>query len=172
MLQRVTQKQIDGVAALVREYRAAESDPDKSRGILAEITVLCSFIKRRRHLALLGCDNAAVPAAELKSAVSESLRALKYLGVEGSVFCTVSGNIPAKAAEAFYEFFEAAAQAKSLTALEVRIAQPDGKPRISIAASADLPPIAAEFPTAEISHDGGEWSLLLVWEEETHDCFQ
>lgn len=165
MLQRVTQKQIDGVAALVREYHAAENDPQKSRGILAEITVLCSFIKRRRHLALLCCENEEIPAAELKSAVSESLRALKYLGVEGSVFCTASGNINGNAAEKFYEFFEAAAEAKSLSSLEIRIAQPSGKPRISInaAAEADFSEISADFPSAEISRDGGEWSLLLEW---------
>lgn len=164
MLQRVTQKQIDGVAALVREYHAAENDPSRSRRILAEITVLCSFIKRRRHLALLCCENDTVSAAELKTAVSESLRALKYLGVEGSVFCTVSGNIAGNAAELFYEFFEAAAETRTLTALEIRIAQPNGKPRISMnAAAADLSAISADFPEAEISCDDGEWSLLLEW---------
>lgn len=166
MLQRVTQKQIDGVAALVREYHAAENDSDRSRRILAEIAVLCSFIKRRRHLALLYCENDAVPAAELKSAVAESLRALKYLGTEGSVFCGISGNIHGNAAESFYEFFEAAAETGSLTSLEVRIAQPNGKPRISInaASSADLSVISADFPTADITYDAGEWSLLLEWE--------
>ena len=164
MLQRVTQKQIDGVAALVREYHAAENDPSRSRRILAEITVLCSFIKRRRHLALLCCENDTVSVAELKTAVSESLRALKYLGVEGSGFCTVSGNIAGNAAELFYEFFEAAAETRSLTALEIRIAQPNGKPRISMnAAAADLSAISADFPEAEISCDDGEWSLLLEW---------
>ena len=57
MLRSVTQQQIDKIAVRVDEYQASDKNSDESRRILARIAVLCGFIKRRRHLALLNYRN-------------------------------------------------------------------------------------------------------------------
>ena len=65
LLRSVTQKQIDGIAALEKAYRQTP-DKTEARSILAQIAVLCCFIKRRKHLALSNYRDHRISAPELR----------------------------------------------------------------------------------------------------------
>ncbi len=82
LLRSATQTQIDRIAELTKEYRRISStDPDSAKTLLAEIAVLCSYIKRRKHLTLLTDRDIKIAAAELERAFNESFQTLKLLGV-------------------------------------------------------------------------------------------
>lgn len=75
LLRSATQTQIDRIAELTKEYRRISStDPDSAKTLLAEIAVLCSYIKRRKHLTLLTDRDIKIPATELHRAFNESLK--------------------------------------------------------------------------------------------------
>lgn len=87
LLRSAAQKQIDRIAVLMKEYQiVCETSPEISSELLAEIAVLCSYIKRRKHLTLLADREQNIPAGELERAFSESLQMLKPLGVRGILF--------------------------------------------------------------------------------------
>lgn len=87
LLQSAVQNQIDRIAELMKEYRTAcETSSEASSKLLAEIAVLCSYIKRRKHLTLLTDRERKIPVNELESAFSESLQMLKLLNVRGILY--------------------------------------------------------------------------------------
>lgn len=105
LLRSVTQKQIDGIAALEKAYRQTP-DKTEARSILAQIAVLCCFIKRRKHLALSNYRDHRISAPELRGAFRESMQTLELLGVAHS-FYMEEGLAPEGAeAGAMYAFFE------------------------------------------------------------------
>lgn len=78
LLQSATQRQIDRVAVLTKDYqKLSETDPSEAQKRLSEIAVLCSYIKRRKHLTLLADRDYKVAVTELERAFSESLQTLK-----------------------------------------------------------------------------------------------
>lgn len=87
LLRSATQTQIDRIAELTKEYRRISStDPDNAKTLLAEIAVLCSYIKRRKHLTLLTDRDIKIAETELHRAFNESLQTLKLLGVRSSLY--------------------------------------------------------------------------------------
>ena len=69
LLQSATQKQINRISALTQEYRRiSKSDTNRVKMLLAEIAVLCSYIKRRKHLTLLADRDCKVAVSELERA--------------------------------------------------------------------------------------------------------
>ncbi len=78
LLQSATQRQIDRIAVLTKDYqKLSETDPSEAQKRLSEIAVLCSYIKRRKHLTLLADRDYKVAVTELERAFSESLQTLK-----------------------------------------------------------------------------------------------
>ena len=107
LLQSVTQKQIDGIAALVKEYQqSGDKGSESARRILAKIAVLCSFIKRRKHLALSNYKDYRIPAEELRSAFRESMKTLELLDVSHSFYFAETELLDGSEATALYDFFE------------------------------------------------------------------
>ena len=87
LLRSATQTQIDRIAELTKEYRRISStDHDSAKTLLAEIAVLCSYIKRRKHLTLLTDRDIKIAGTELHHAFNESLQTLKLLGVRSSLY--------------------------------------------------------------------------------------
>ena len=87
LLRSATQTQIDRIAELTKEYRRISStDHDSAKTLLAEIAVLCSYIKRRKHLTLLTDRDIKIAGTELHRAFNESLQTLKLLGVRSSLY--------------------------------------------------------------------------------------
>lgn len=166
LIQVVTQKQIDGISNLVQEYQWQEKDSDAARIILSKITVLTTYIKRRRHLELIADRDARVPARELEMAFAESLRALELLGVTSSLFVSVSKTIVGTTATMFYDFFENIVELGmgKLQALHVRVVDREDGIRITITAecSADLSSLSEQYPEVELDNYEGEQTCVLT----------
>lgn len=169
LLQAVTQKQIDRIALLVRAYQGAEKPSDASKIILAKIAVLCSFIKRRKHLALLVYKDYDIPLAELKAAFGESLQTLELLGVSHSLFVDAQKMLNGSDATTLYDFFEDVVEAglDSLRSINVRLVRLNGCLRIAISAecAADLSALQKNYPMGEFDRDADEWTCLLALKE-------
>jgi len=108
LLRSATQKQIDRISVLMKEYRLiCVTSPEISSELLAEIAVLCSYIKRRKHLTLLADREQKMPVSETERAFSESLQTLKLLNVKGTLYIddTIS-DISGIASAAVFDFYE------------------------------------------------------------------
>ena len=106
LLQSATQTQIDRIAVLTKEYQQI-SDTDRAKTLLAEIAVLCSYIKRRKHLTLLTDRDYKVAITELERAFTESLQTLKLLNVYSTLFIDSSlSMLSGKAAAAMFDLYE------------------------------------------------------------------
>ena len=169
MLRSVTQQQIDKIAVRVDEYQASDKNSDESRRILARIAVLCGFIKRRRHLALLNYRNYDIPAAEMENAFGETIRALGLLSVRGTYFVDAV-MLNGRAAALAYDFFEDCVEETvgELEAVNVRLARPRGLLRVTVSLDTrkDLSAIKHKYPSAEIDTDDGEQTLILPLESD------
>ena len=169
MLRSVTQQQIDKIAVRVDEYQASDKNSDVSRRILARIAVLCGFIKRRRHLALLNYRNYDIPAAEMENSFGETIRALGLLSVRGTYFVDAV-MLNGRAAALAYDFFEDCVEETvgELEAVNVRLTRPYGLLRITVSLDTrkDLSAIKHKYPSAEIDTDDGEQTLILPLESD------
>lgn len=166
LLQSVTQKQIDQIAFLTQKYRAGGyGDKDEQRKLLAQTAVLCTYIKRRKHMALLAFRKYDIPAAELRLAMEESLRSLKLLGADSALYIRTENMLPTETATGIYTFFEDVIEAAldSLQAFDVRIVtRENGEIRtaMSVSCRQDLQSLRELYPAAEIRCEDGEWQLL------------
>lgn len=112
LLRAATQKQIDRIAVLMKAYQTAcENTSEASSELLAEIAVLCSYIKRRKHLTLLSDRERKIPTSELERAFSESLQMLKLLNIRGMLYIDdtlyeVQGNTAASVLDYYEEVIE------------------------------------------------------------------
>lgn len=169
MLRSVTQQQIDKIAVRVDEYQASDKNSDEAKRILARIAVLCGFIKRRRHLALLNYRNYDIPATEMENAFGETIQALGLLSVRGTYFVDAV-MLNGGAAALAYDFFEDCVEETvgELEAVNVRLARPRGLLRITVSLDTrrDLSAIKHKYPSAEIDTDDGEQTLILPLESD------
>ena len=130
LLQSATQKQINRISALTQEYRRiSKSDTDRVKMLLAEIAVLCSYIKRRKHLTLLADRDCKVAVSELERAFSESLQTLKLLNVRNTLYVDSElSMISDKNAAAILDFYEEVIEAdlENLTSVQISLANING----------------------------------------------
>ena len=170
LLNRCTQKQTEQIFRLVKEYEKNGKDEASNREILARITVLCSYIKRRKHLALSVHSNCNISFSELQSALNESLSSLELLSVRTGLYAEPGSSwLEGETASLAYDFFESAVELAldSLRWIFVSVSLPDGQIRIAIRlrSSVDMTLLSEEYETAEIDReDQEEWSLIQVLE--------
>ena len=130
LLQSATQTQIDRIAVLTKEYRQiSKSDQEKAKILLAEIAVLCSYIKRRKHLTLLTDRDYKVAISELERAFSESLETLKLLNVRVTLYMDSGLSMfSGKTAAAIFDFYEEIVEEdlENLTSVQVSLAEVSG----------------------------------------------
>ena len=169
MLRSVTQQQIEKIAVRVDEYQASDKNSDGARRILARIAVLCGFIKRRRHLALLNYRNYDIPATEMENAFGETIRALGLLSVRGTYYVDAV-MLNGGAAALAYDFFEDCVEETvgELEAVNVRLTRPHGLLRVTVSLDTrrDLSAIKRKYPLAQIDTDDGEQTLILPLESD------
>ena len=162
-----TQKQIDRIAQLMKEYELAEVDAEKGNAILSKIAVLGGYVKRKKHLTLSIQNGFDIPEGELKNAIEESVRYLKAMGAHCVVFVdTERDYLPGKIASTAYDFFEDAVEAAldSITSCAVSVCMVDGvlRIRVTVGCRADLSPLQKEWPAASAAmSDENEWELIL-----------
>ncbi|MCR4601422.1 MAG: hypothetical protein K5767_06845 [Clostridia bacterium] len=106
LLQSMTQRQMDRIDRLTREYELAEN-PETRRAILSRIVVLGSYIKRRKDF-ILSVDTASeIPEGRLSSAFHESFYALGRMNVKGGYIVRTDRDVlPGEIAITAYDFFE------------------------------------------------------------------
>lgn len=167
LLQSETQAQIDRIADLTKEYRRISgSDTYKARTLLSEIAVLCSYIKRRKHLTLLSDRGYKISASEPERAFSESLQTLKLLNVRGTLY--VESALPmlsGRAAAAMFDFYESVIEAdlENLTSVQVSLVSAGGlRLSLNVCCSADLSSFANKDNTI-YEADGDEGYQHLVF---------
>lgn len=105
MLQQQTTQQIELIHELIAQYDA-EPDEEKRRSLLAKITVIGAYIKRRGNLMFIGEKSETMDILELSRCLDESFANLELMGVECSVDCPKEGLIFVQDAVRVYDFFE------------------------------------------------------------------
>ena len=167
LLQSATQTQIDRISVLAKEYRQiSKSDADRAKTLLAEIAVLCSYIKRRKHLTLLTDRDYKVSVNELERAFSESLQTLKLLGVRSTLYIASGiSMLSGKTAAALFDFYEKVIETdlENLTGVQVSLTNTDSlRLSLNVCCKADLSALA-DRPDVRYESDGDEDYRHLVF---------
>ncbi|MCR5207391.1 MAG: hypothetical protein K6C14_02810 [Eubacterium sp.] len=165
LLQAKTQSRLEEIELLVSAYQEAETEDEKRRA-LAKIVVLGTYIKRSKDFVLSMEYADSFPELMLTSALNESVRALKLVGVNGSYYVdTQLENVSGRVLSDSYDFFESAVEAVMENAgyFSFRLCNINGVLRINILT--DCTDISdsfiAQYPDARVIRDG---SLELIRE--------
>ena len=170
LLQSATQTQIDRISVLMKEYQQiSKTNTVRAQKLLTEIAVLCSYIKRRKHLTLLSDRDYKVAVSELERAFSESLQTLKLLNVRSTLYLDsglsmLSGRVTA----AVFDFYEKAVEAdvEHLTSIQVSLMHMDIlRLSLNILCEADLSRLA-ESRNVHYEADGDDGYQRLVFTPE------
>lgn len=162
-----TQKQIDRIARLMKEYELADGDEEKGNAILSKMGVLGGYVKRKKHLTLSIQNGFDIPQGELKNAIVESVRYLKAMGAHCVVFVDTERDfLPGDIASSAYDFFEDAVEAAldSITSCAVAVSVVEGvlRIRVTVGCKEDLSQLRKEWPDASVTvSDEDEWELIL-----------
>lgn len=143
LLRCTTQTQINRISTLTKEYQKInKTEPTRAKTLLAEIAVLCSYIKRRKHLTLLADRDCSVAISELVGAFTESLQALKLLNVRTTFFADSRLSVlPGKSAAEIFDFYEQVIESdlENISSIQVSLAYVEGlRLSVNICCKADL----------------------------------
>lgn len=143
LLRCTTQAQINRISTLTKEYQKInKTEPTRAKTLLAEIAVLCSYIKRRKHLTLLADRDCSVAIAELVGAFTESLQALTLLNVRTTFFADSRLPVlPGKSAAEIFDFYEQVIESdlENISSIQVSLAYVEGlRLSVNICCKADL----------------------------------
>lgn len=170
LLRRATQTQINKISMLTKEYQKInKTDPVRAKSLLAEIAVLCSYIKRRKHLTLLTDRDYKVAITELIGAFAESLQTLTLLNVRSTFFADSElSMLPGKSAAAIFDFYEQVIEADlgNISSIQVSLADVEGlRLSVNICCKADLSFLALKGNVRyETDDDEGYQHLVLLLE--------
>lgn len=143
LLRCTTQAQINRISTLTKEYQKInKTEPTRAKTLLAEIAVLCSYIKRHKHLTLLADRDCNVAIAELVGAFTESLQALTLLNVRTTFFADGRLSVlPSKSAAEIFDFYEQVIESdlENISSIQVSLADVEGlRLSVNICCKADL----------------------------------
>ena len=168
LLQRKTQPQLNQIDSLMKKYKAASSETEKQK-ILANILVIGTFIKRRKDFVLSMEYANEFPELMLSSALNESFRALKLLGIKGSFLVNSKRElVSSKTLSLAYDFFEDIVEAVIDEAhyINFLLCEVGGRLRISILTDCknETTALFEKYPDMAISEDEDSLALLLKLE--------
>ena len=86
--------------------KLAEDNPKQAKGIIAKVSVICAYIKRRGNLLILGEESSRIPAKELEYCIRESLDNLRLGDVLTSFDSVCDGELKLKHAVVVFDFYE------------------------------------------------------------------
>lgn len=104
-LQEETSRQIDLLHALFSRYEQ-EKEPNKQRRLLAQMTVVGAYIKRRGNLIFISETAKTIDTAELSFCVEESMANLRLLGAACAADVPQGVKLYTRDGIAAYDFFE------------------------------------------------------------------
>ena len=166
LLRCTTQAQINRISTLTKEYQKInKTEPTRAKTLLAEIAVLCSYIKRRKHLTLLADRDCSVAMAELVGAFTESLQALKLLNVRTTFFADGRLSVlPGKSAAEIFDFYEQVIESdlENISSIQVSLAYVEGlRLSVNICCKADLSLLAFKGNIRYETDDDEEYQHLV-----------
>ena len=170
LLRCTTQAQINRISMLTKEYQKInKTEPTRAKTLLAEIAVLCSYIKRRKHLTLLADRDCSVAMAELVGAFAESLQALTLLNVRTTFFADSRLSVlPGKSAAEIFDFYEQVIESdlENISSIQVSLADVEGlRLSVNICCKADLSLLAFKGNIRyETDDDEGYQHLVFLFE--------
>ena len=167
LLRRTTQTQINKISMLTKEYQKInKTDPVRAKSLLAEIAVLCSYIKRRKHLTLLTDRDYKVAITELIGAFAESLQTLTLLNVRSTFFADSElSMLPGKSAAAIFDFYEQVIEADlgNISSIQVSLADVEGlRLSVNICCKADLSFLALKGTVRYVTDDDEGYQHLVL----------
>lgn len=95
----------DLVSALYKEDK-----PEKEKELLAKLTLIGGYFKRRNNLLFISETQDTIRMAELGYCFWESISALELQGVTGSCFVEYQGNISLSESIQLYDAFQSVLQ--------------------------------------------------------------
>ena len=84
----------------------AESKPEHNKSVIAKVSVICAYIKRRGNLLLLEEENNIIPARELEYCIRESLDNLRLGDIFTSFDSKCDGELKLVHAVVAFDFYE------------------------------------------------------------------
>ena len=141
--------------------KLAETDPKQTKSVIAKVSVICAYIKRRGNLLMLGEEGNIIPATELEYCIRESLDNLRLGGVFTSFDSKCHGELKLEHAVAVFDFYENIVERllDDATAVLIHLDCKDGiiKMRLQIGCNEDI----AEHTLSELSIPCGkfEWDI-------------
>lgn len=141
--------------------KLAESDPKQTKSVIAKVSVICAYIKRRGNLLLLGEESNIIPARELEYCIRESLDNLRLGDIFTSFDRKCDGELKLEHAVVAFDFYENIVERllNDATAMLIHLDCKDGiiKMRLQIGCNEDI----AEHTLSELSVSCGkfEWDI-------------
>ena len=86
--------------------KLAECEPEQTKSVIAKISVICAYIKRRGNLILLGEEGSIIPATELEYCIRESLDNLRLGDIFTSLDSRCDGDLELERAVVAFDFYE------------------------------------------------------------------
>ena len=86
--------------------KLAESEPEHNKSVIAKVSVICAYIKRRGNLLLLEEENNIIPARELEYCIRESLDNLRLGNIFTSFDSKCDGELKLELAVVAFDFYE------------------------------------------------------------------
>lgn len=141
--------------------KLAESEPKQTKSVIAKVSVICAYIKRRGNLLLLEEENNIIPARELEYCIRESLDNLRLGDIFTSFDSKCDGELKLELAVVAFDFYENIVERllDDATAMLIHLDCKDGiiKMRLQIGCNKDI----AQHTLSELSvHCGNfEWNI-------------
>lgn len=142
-------------------FKLAESDPKQTKIVIAKVSVICAYIKRRGNLLLLEEENNIIPARELEYCIRESLDNLRLGDIFTSFDSKCDGELKLELAVVAFDFYENIVERllDDATAMLIHLDCKDGiiKMRLQIGCNEDI----SEHTLSELSVSCGnfEWDI-------------
>ena len=145
----------------------AQTEPAQTKGVIAKVSVICAYIKRRGNLLMLGEEGNIVPARELVYCIRESLDNLRLGDIFTAFDSKCDGELKLEHAVIAFDFYETIVERllDDATAMLIQLACKDGviKMRLQIGCNEDI----AEQTLSELSVPCGKYDWDIQDEDIT-----
>ena len=140
-----TAPQILLLTQMTAEYPALAEDAAAVRALLARMSVVGAYLKRRNNLIFIAEQRPVVPALELLQCLQESVGNLTLCGADCALSFELEGSVLTVHAMLVYDLFEAVVEGalSALCTLLTRVYTDGGDLCVSLALEASAPP---DFP--------------------------
>ena len=168
LMEQQTAPQIARLRQLLQQLQETDSLAE-AKGILGQIVVIGTYVKRRNNLIFITSQKQTVEAGELRLCLNESLTSLELYGVQCAVTLQMEGALPVSTATGIYDLFEAVVEVSLPTLSHLLLYGEDTGTAIQVNLVADcdtdLTVLCSRFPQLELEQDeDGIWYLTRQME--------